>query len=180
MAEVLLTSETFIKNISPISDNISGKYILASMREAQEVHLKNIIGEVLLDKLKRLVSDKQIDAEGNAMYKTLIDKCQYFLAYTAIVELAYKVTYKIGNAGVVKSSDENMEVASQDEIITQKEYYQGKADYFCMEIQNYILEHRSEYPEVDDNHCHRIHSNLYSAATCGIFLGGARGKSRRR
>ena len=112
-------------------------------------------------------------------YKELIDKCQYYLAYMTIVEMVYKVSYKIGNAGVVKASDENMQIASLDEIISQKEYYQGKADFHCIEVQNYILEHRGEFPEVDECDCKRIHSNLYSAATCGFFLGGARGKRRR-
>ena len=96
-----------------------------------------------------------------------------------IVELVQKVSYKIGNAGVVKTADENMQVASFDEIIAQKEYYQGKADYYCIELQQYILEDMIAYPEVDEVTCRRIHANLYSAATCGIFLGGARGKRRR-
>jgi hypothetical protein len=67
-----------------------------------------------------------------------------------------------------------------EEIITQKEFYQGKADFHCLEVQNYILDNRSHFPEVDDCTCRRIHSNLHSAASCGFFLGGARGKRRRR
>lgn len=179
MAEVLLSSETFIKSVTNISDNIAGKYILSSLREAQEVGLKGILGERLLGKLKTLISKGEIDSEQNANYKSLVDKCQYYLAYMTIVELVYKVSYKIGNAGVVKTADENLQVASFEEISAQKEYYQGKADYFCMELQNYILDHRTDLPEVNDNDCHKIKSNLYSAATCGIFLGGARGKKRR-
>ena len=96
-----------------------------------------------------------------------------------IVELIFKVSYKIGNAGLVKAADENMQVASFEEIVSQKEYYQGKADFFCLKLQNYILEHSHMLPEVNDNDCNKIHSNLYSAASCGIFLGGARGKRRR-
>lgn len=179
MAEVLLSSETLIKSVTNISDNIAGKYILSSLREAQEVGLKSILGERLLGKLKTLIAKGEIDSEQNANYKSLVDKCQYYLAYMTIVELVYKVSYKIGNAGVVKTADENLQVASFEEISAQKEYYQGKTDYFCMELQNYILEHRTDLPEVNDNDCHKIKSNLYSAATCGFFLGGARGKKRR-
>ena len=61
MAEVLLTSENFIKSISSISDNTSGKYILPSLREAQEISLKGIIGVPLLGKLKELVENRQIE-----------------------------------------------------------------------------------------------------------------------
>jgi hypothetical protein len=178
MAEILLSSETFIKSVTNISDNVAGKYILSSLREAQEVSLKSIIGEALLEKLKTLVKDGAIDQHENIEYKYLVNKCQYYLAYMTIVELIYKVSYKIGNAGLVKTSDENLQVATLDEMIAQKEYYQGKADFHCYELQNFILDRRSAFPEVDDCTCRKIHANLYSAATCGIFLGGARGKRR--
>lgn len=179
MAEILLSSETFIKSVTNISDNISGKFILSSLREAQEVSLKSIIGTPLLEKLKSLVEKEEIDAAENQMYKYLVNKCQYYLAYMTIVELIFKVSYKIGNAGLVKATDENMQIASYSEMVAQKEYYQGKADFHCMEIQNYILDNRSAYPEIDDCSCRKIHANLYSAASCGIFLGGARGKRRK-
>ena len=179
MAEVLLSSETFIKSVTNISDNVAGKYILTSLREAQEVRLKSILGDCLLDKLKDLVRSEEIDKEENARYKNLIDKCQYYLVYMTIVEMVFKVSYKIGNAGVVKATDENLQVATMEEIIKQKEIYQGKADFHCMELQNYILENRSLFPELDECTCRRIHSNLHSAASCGFFLGGARGKRRK-
>ena len=179
MAEVLLSSETFIKSVTNISDNVSGKYILSSLREAQEVSLKSIIGEALLEKLKQLVKEGKIDDHESIKYKYLVNKCQYYLAYMTIVELVYKVSYKIGNAGVVKTTEENLQVATLDEIIAQKEYYQGKADFHCYELQNYILENVSDFPEVNDCTCRKIHANLHSAASCGFFLGGARGKRRK-
>ena len=178
MVEILLSSEAFIKSETNISDNVSGKYILTSLREAQEVGLQTIIGESLLEKLKALVKSG-IDAHENVKYKCLLNKCQYYLAYMTIVELIYKVSYKIGNAGVVKTADENLQMASFEEIVAQKEFYQGKADFYCMVIQNYILDNRSDFPEVDDRTCKKIHATLHSAATCGFFLGGARGKRRR-
>lgn len=178
MAEVLLTSENFIKSISSISDNTSGKYILPSLREAQEIRLKGVVGVPLLEKLKELVQNRQIDNKENALYRAIVDKCQYFLAYTTIVEVMYKVSYKVGNAGVVKATDEKMNVANHDEIVSQREYYQSKADFYCIELQDFLLNNRSEIAELSEAQTGRIKSNLYSAASCGIFLGGARGKRR--
>lgn len=178
MAEVLLSSENAVKATTSISDNVSSKYILSALREAQEVSLKGIIGVTLLEKLKALVETKKVDDAANARYKDLIGRCQYYLAYMTIVELINRVSYKIGNAGLVKASDENMQVASLEEIISQKEFYQGKADYFRLELQQYILDYMKDYPEIDDCICRRLHSNLHSAASCGIFLGGRRGKRR--
>lgn len=176
MAEILLSSEAFVKSVTNISDNLAGKYVLAALREAQEVGLKSILGETLLEKLKALVGNGKIGTSPS--YKDLVDKCQYYLAYMTIVEVVNKVSYKIGNAGVTKATDENMEIASQEEIIRQKEYYQGKADYYCLALQQYVLDNRSDFPEVDECSCRRIHANLRTAATCGFFLGGARGKRR--
>ena len=175
-AEVLLSSEAFIKSVSSISDNVAGKYILPSLREAQEVGLKGILGSNLLSRLKTLVGSGSINNAAYAAYKELLDRCQYYLAYATIVEVAQKTSYKIGNFGVVKSSDQNLQVATQDEIVKTQEYYQGKADALCYELQGWILENYASFPELSQGDCHRIKANLYSAASCGIWLGGARGK----
>ena len=176
MAEILLSSEKFIKEATSVSDNLSGKYILPSLREAQEIGLKGILGDKLLARVKSLVQSGLIDTEADGVYKTLVDHCQYYLAYATLVEATNKVSYKIGNFGVVKSQDENLQVATQDEIAKMQYYYQSKADAHCLDLQQFLLEHREDYPELTDGCCHKIESNLYSAASCGIFLGGARGR----
>ena len=176
MAEILLSSEAFVKSVSSASDNLSGKYILPSLREAQEIGLRGILGDDLLAKLKDLIKNGTLETESGGVYKTLVDHCQYYLAYMTIVEATNKVSYKIGNFGVTKTSDENLQVASQDEIAKMQYYYQSKADACCLDLQNFLLEHRKDYPELTENSCHKIESNLHSAASCGIFLGDARGR----
>ena len=176
MAEILLSSEAFVKRVTSASDNLSGKYILPSLREAQEIGLRGILGDDLLAKLKALVKSETLDTESGGVYKTLVDHCQYYLAYMTIVEVTNKVSYKVGNFGVTKTQDENLQVASQDEIAKMQYYYQSKADACCLDLQNFLLEHRKDYPELTECACHKIESNLHSAASCGIFLGGSRGK----
>lgn len=179
MAEFLLTSETFVKSVSSISDNVAGKYVLPSIREAQEVGLKSILGSCLLNVLKEMGLAGTLSDPDNAAYKELVDRCQYFLAYTAIVEVTTKVSFKISNFGVSKSTDENLAVASQDEIGKLQFYYQSKADFCKLELQQWLLENRALFPELKDCQCAKIRSNLYSAATCGLWLGGPRAKIRK-
>lgn len=176
MAEFLLTSETFVKSVSNISDNVAGKFILPSIREAQEIQLKSILGACLLDTLKMMGSNGTLSDPGNEAYKNLVDQCQYFLAYTAIVEILPKVSYKVGNFGVSKSNDENLTVATQDEIAKQQFYYQSKADFYALELQQWVLDNYASFPELGECQCGKIRSNLYSAATSGLWLGGPRGK----
>lgn len=178
MAEILLSSEAFVKSVTNVSDNLAGKYILPSLREAQEQGLKGILGDCLLSKIKNLLKEGEIETPANAAYKQLLDHCQYYLAYTAIVEVTNKISFKIGNFGVAKSQDENLQVASYEEIVKMQYYYQSKADAHCMDLQHWILDNRKSLPELSACQCNKIKSNLHSAASCGIFLGGARGKAK--
>lgn len=176
MAEILLTSEKFVKEVTSVSDNLNAKYLRPSIREAQEVKYKEIVGANLLAKLKALVSSGDINLPANIAYKDLLDESQYFLAYSAIVEVCTKVGYKVGNIGVAKTSDQNVQDASQDEIAKLQFYYQAKADASCYQLQGWILDNYTAFPELGVGACNRIRANLRSAATCGIWLGGARGK----
>lgn len=176
MAEILLSSEKFIKETTNVSENLSGKYLLPSLREAQEIGLKGILGDCLLARLKQLVKDGEINLPINVAYKDLLDRCQYYLAYETIVEVVERVSYKVVNFGVAKTTDENLQVATQDEIAKQKFFYQAKADNYCLHLQNFLLNNRQAFPELTVCECNRIQANLKSAASCGIFLGGARGK----
>lgn len=178
MKESLLTSETFVKKATSISDNIAGKYLQSAILEAQETGLKGIYGDRLFRKVKELVKTEEIELDSNANYKELLDNSQYYLAYMAVIEVTNKVSYKIGNFGVAKSNDENLQVATYEDIVKMQYYYQSKADAFCLDLQHWILEHRSSFPELTTAHCNKISSNLHSAASCGIWLGGARGKRR--
>ena len=124
MKEILLTSEASVKGLTAISDNVESKYLLPAIREAQEIYLREIIGDPLLAKLKWCVDNDafrgsfsteafnesfQADTGSNQPYKNLLDKIQYYLAYKAVAELIPKVSHKIANMGVVKTSDDNVQ-----------------------------------------------------------------------
>lgn len=174
--QIFLTSERFVKSVTNIDDNLAGKFLQPAIREAQDVQLREILGGALLRALKDKVEEGTIGAAGNEHYQELLDECQYFLAYTAIVEVQNKASYKIANAGVVKTTDEREVNASDTEIGRQTFYYQSKADSYAYILQTWLLKNRSFFPELGSDECCRLKSNLYSAATCGIWLGGPRGK----
>ena len=176
MAEVLLTSESFVKSVTSISENVFVRYLLPSIREAQETSLRSVLGDSLTDRLKEIVGGKE---KAEKKYLDLIDKLQYYLAYSSIVELIPKVQFKIGNAGVVKTTDENIQTATFREMEKMIFFYQSKADSECHKLQQFLLRNYSDYPELSANDCRSIRANLTSAASCGLWLGGSRGKIRR-
>lgn len=179
MEQVLLVSGNFIKGISNISDNISGKLIEPAIYQAQNEGLRGILGDALEDKLESLVVSGDINNEENVAYKRLLVKAQYFLAYTAIADLIMLTCVKIDNAGNQQVSDEKMEPLDITESYRLRDFYLHKADFLCRQLQDFILKNRKDYPELSDNDCNSIKSNLHSAATCGIWLGGPRNPMRR-
>lgn len=176
MTDVLLTSETFVKSVTGLRDNIAGNYMLPSIREAQELGLAGILGAPLTASLKELVRGRQIDAVGNEHYKELLDRCQYYLAYESAVEVVTKVALKVGNIGVVRATDEHLESADPADVSRLQEHYQSRADGCCLRLQEWLLANEALFPELDECACSRLRANLRSAATCGIWLGGARGR----
>lgn len=178
MAEVLLISEAFVKEVCSISENVAGQYILPSIREAQDIALRNIIGDNLLAKLKDLVAAGEITDPENTAYKGLLDLApfRYFLADTACVGIAQRVTFKIANAGVVKTPDERVEVADQPDMAKVQSFYQAKADSAAFDLERWLLANAASFPELRECDCMRVRSHLYTAATCGVWLGGPRGK----
>lgn len=176
MKDVLLISEAFIKNTTNLSDNLSGKLLLPAIRESQEIGLREILGDNLLDKLKSLVEENKINEKANAKYKDLLLQCQYYLAYQTTANVCILTAVKIDNAGLQQVSDEKMEPISIDDSFAIKDYYIKRADFYCLRLQNYLIENKSLYPELTKCNCHKIASNLHSSATCGLWLGGPRGK----
>ena len=191
--DALLTSEKFVKSITAIDDNIAGKYLLPSILEAQEVYLASILGSKLLKACKEKIASGELINEFSADFsddftiltadedriEAVIKHCQYYLAYKSVSELIVKVSYKIANKGVNRTTDDNVQAVSFSEVISMQEYYIAKADFFALQLQRWLCNNRQFFPELSDCHIENIKSNLYSAATCGIFLGGARGKRSR-
>ena len=172
MIQVLLTSEEFVKSLCNIDQNLANLYLQSALVEVQEIDLKYILGQSLLDSLKAKVAEKQVEGP----YEELLELCQYVLAYKAIASLCVIATYKIANVGVVTTSDDNVNNISWSDLVRVKEYYTHKADSFVNQLQRYLLSNRQDFPELKDCDCRNIKAHLHTSATCGLWLGGVRAR----
>ena len=180
MEKVLLVSANFIKNVTNIDDNMPGKLIEPAIYEAQNEGLRTVLGDSLVDRLEELVRTDKIDQEGYEMYRALLTKCQYYLAYTALSNICMLTAVKIDNAGLEQVSDEHMEPLDMTDSFRLQSFYQMKADYLCHQLQNDVLNNKAAYPDLKECDCRMMKANLFSAATTGLWLGGVRGKRTRK
>ena len=176
MRNVLLCSPDFIRLNSNISDNVNSKVLATAIREVQEDELQEILGQILFSKLQDLVSDDSISNPENSIYKEVLDRSQMFITYRVISEIIIMLNCKIDNAGLIQTRDENMDYMSLDDSFTLKQHYDTKSSHYAYLLQNYLMEHLSEIPELTEFQAWKIRSTLYSAASPSVFLGGPRGK----
>lgn len=175
MRNVLLISEDTIKTQSGLNDNIWGKSLLPAIREAQEIGLQSIIGSCLYQRLCSMVADGSIIDSENVAYKNLLDEyISYYLIYRTIADLIPVIGTKLGNIGVVISNDEHMVNLTEDERSRVDTYYEYRADFYCKRLQEYLLNNKELYSELDECSCENMKANLDSAASTGLWLGGYR------
>ena len=174
MKNVLLTNENIIKLTTNIFDNVNGNYLLPSIKIAQDIDLEETIGTELLRKLQSDVYNNRFEEK----YKILLDDYVVpFLNYSTIVRLIPTVAVKITNAGVTRTDDEKMTNLSVNEIDKVEAEYRHIADVYKNKLQRFLIANYNDYPELTmNNTIDKIKQNLYSSASCGVVLGGSRGK----
>lgn len=174
---VLLISESTIKEQSSLNSNLFGKTIAPSILYAQEMGLMPIIGECLYNKLCELVANGDITDILYTPYKDLLDVyIEPYLLNKTICEIIPTTNYKIANLGVVVANDEHLINLSQKEIELLKNSYQERTDFYTKRLQDFIKSNQSAFPEISCG-CGKMQPNLESSEnSVGVWLGGSRGK----
>ena len=183
-----------VRTLSNISDNVNSKVLAAAIRTVQDDELMLIVGEPLLDKLKdvkenggseispnvksdgTLLAPDQKAPAGRSIYTEVIEKARMFIINKVIAELIVMINYKIDNAGLIQTADDNIECLGIDDTLTLKGYYDSRADHYAHLLQNFLIENLSRIPELTQPQVYKIHATLHSAGNPSVFLGGARGR----
>lgn len=168
---ILLLSEDFIKSNSNISDNAFGKFLLPSIRESQDIYLQEIIGSALYQSILEKIKDNALTDP----YKEFVDDyVRWYLLYQVLADVIDILDVKLANLGTVRSRDEYVDNIGDGERDRLKQNYQYKADFYCRRMQEFLLNNRNAFIELDECVCDRLNAQLNSSASTGIFLGGYR------
>lgn len=166
---VLLCSARVIKSESVINDNVEEGTIMSTLRYVQDIQLTNIIGKKLVWRLQELVATTGIKEDEYIHYKVLLDDyITPYLVHMTVAELIPIISLKIRNKGLIKTSDEHLEVASFREMMSMREIYRQKADSYANNLKKFLCKNHSLYhnelSKDDGNY------NLMPHFPCPIFL----------
>lgn len=166
-----LISPQSVKDVTNISDNLSEKYILTAIREAQQTELTTVLGVHFISTIEHLIENNEIGNPEHANIKFVLDNyISYFLIYNVIEKLIPLVSVKLDNAGAVMSENEDVENLSFSDMLKLQDYYRQKSDFYKQRLQKYLRNNRSMFGDL------LCCSELDSAYSSPIFLGGRRGK----
>lgn len=168
--DILLISDTMIKERTAIHGNIDPKLIYPDIKAAQDMYIHPILGSALYNKLL-----DDINGAGPAgNYKILIDR--YIvdaLIYYTLTELPTTISYQFWNKGVIRKQGDNTELPSMTDLLDISNKFRQRAEFYANRLKLYLQQNApTMFPEylnpgqgLDDMHP----SN--KAFTMPVYLG---------
>lgn len=173
---ILLVSDTMIKERTVIHGNLDPKLIYPDIKVAQDMYILPILGTALYTKLQTLVNaDPTISAPADADYKLLMDK--YIvdaLIYYTLSELPTTISYQFWNRGVLRKTGGDTEAPSMQELVDISNKYRIRGEFYATRLKEYLKANAtgSKYPEYlnPGNSCDTINPKK-AVYTLPLYLG---------
>lgn len=178
--EIFLIDADFVRNNSNVSNNIQDKFLLAAIRETQDMDFQTLTGQKLYEKLKNLVYQHAVEKSEwpeNDIYKQILEIAKYYLVYNVLARTVVISSIKLDNIGANMNNDEHVQNLSMNEVFKMEAYYKNKADFYGKRLQDFLHENFNKIPELKGNSEFEIQPNINNiGSNSGFWLGGARGK----
>lgn len=153
MAKALFIKRDDITKNTSLSGSVDSNKFLQFVQIAQEIHVQNLLGTSLYEKIETLIIDGNgVIPDGD--YKNLVnDYIKPLLIHFGMVEYLAFASYSISNAGIYKHSIETSETVSKEEIDLIVSKHKSYADYYSNRLIDYLCTSgtKDRYPEYYDN-----------------------------
>lgn len=139
---ILLISDTMIKERTAIHGSIDPKLIYPDIKVAQDMYILPILGSALYDKLQSIISDNTINTDATKInYKNLIDKYLVdALMYYTLSELPTTISYQFWNKGISRKIGQDSELPSMSDLIDLSNKYKNRAEFYANRMKLYIIQ----------------------------------------
>lgn len=168
--KIFLVSPDDVKAASNINYNVDDGDVSSAIRTAQNIYLRDIIGDRLLEAIQDMVSGDTLSE--HPAYEELLDNyITEYLTYKACVEVCVPISIKIRNIGLSQDFDANIQAAQLRNIAEVADYYETQAIDKCNRMIDFLLQNRSAFPELDMHCVCGEEPNLKKRANTQLYLG---------
>jgi hypothetical protein len=141
-------SETYLKNNSPMGENVDIKEIYPYARSAEDVYIQEAIGTALYDRLIAAVSGSPstLTTDETVLVKKIRSAMVWWTCYDALPF----IWVKLRNIGLVKQSGENLETVAMDEMEKIENKLKSRATFYTNRLKDYLCENSNLFAEYND------------------------------
>lgn len=143
MVTAYFIDESWLKEKTPINDNVDVKVIVPFLDVAQDLHLQPLLGSALYNRLMSGVVNSNLNANETALIRLLQPALAY---YTVCVAIPFVAT-QIRAAGIVKTRSETIEAASKSEVDALRTASENMADFYGERVTRYLCVNSGLFPE---------------------------------
>ncbi len=140
---VYFISTSYLKDNTPLNENLDDKILKSSIKEAQEIYIRDIIGSGIYDELQTQAYAGTLTADNTTLLDSYIAPC---LKYYTLVESMLPLTFKFMNKSVASRSSENATPATPSDLTHIEQRYRDKAEYYGERLRDYLKEYPTRYP----------------------------------
>lgn len=149
--KVYFISSDYIKENTPIIDDVENTLITSHILEAQNIDLQYCIGSDLYDdyvnKLSGFTTGDSIETLLGTDYFDLFDNYfKPFLVYQSVYYSFYDLYAKITAKGVVNQTSGNSNTAELRIMENMRKEYKIKSEYYKDQMVKYLSENWTKYP----------------------------------
>tara|TARA_Y100000385_G_scaffold232606_1_gene245125 strand:+ start:208 stop:711 length:504 start_codon:yes stop_codon:yes gene_type:complete len=156
MAEALLIQPIDLKKFTFLDGNIDNDKILQWVKVAQDIHIQSYLGSDLLNKIKSDIEAGTL----SGVYLTLLNTyIKPMLIHWAMVEYLPFSAYNVTNKGIFKTTAENAETISKNEVDFLVQKYRTLAENYSQRFVDYMVYNQSSFPEYTSNTENDIYPN---------------------
>jgi hypothetical protein len=141
---VYFVSVTYLKDNTPLNENLDDKLLKSSIKEAQEIYIRDVIGSGIYDELQDQAYNGTLTADNTTLLDSYIAPC---LKYYTLTESMLPMTFKFMNKSVASRNSENATAITPQELSLIEQRYRDKAEYYAERLRDYLKENPTIYPK---------------------------------
>lgn len=139
---IYFVSETYLKDETPIGENVDIKKVVPFLKTACYMRLEDLLGEVFLEDLLTKYEDESLSADEEA----LVDKCRLVVSWYASSMVTPRLNNNTSNKGQQRqsgdystASNDNSEKEAQDQDSVTGRFWRNK-------LAEYLDRNKSKFP----------------------------------
>ena len=136
-------SENYLKENSPINDNVDMKLLKTAIIDAQEIHILESLGTGLYNDLSAKVVAGSLSSTEESFIETYLRPA---LKNWSIVEGIPLLLFKLTNKTVATSDSDNSKPVEYADMRYMVNLYRTKAEVFTQRMKNYLIANSTLFP----------------------------------